>query len=349
MRADRLLSIVLLLNARGRLTARQLAEELGVSERTIYRDVEALSLSGVPICTQTGQDGGLFLDEGYRVTLTGLNADQVRALFASSAAGPLRDLGLAGAHQDSQLKLLAALPAAQRAEAERVRKRIYIDPTLWFHASEGLPFIQELQRAVWEDRRVRIEYHAVETDWRQRELDAYGLVAKAGIWYFVGRKEDGEWRSYRIGRLRRVEVLEACFDRDSGFDLTDFWREACAVFERESATRAPVCVATLRVHRSADWYFPSFFEGRYERVGATDADGWASLRVTFSSLDEARTRVLGLGTAVEVLDPPELELGVLDLARSIVDRQTRGARKDERTKNGERRATRFDGPFEPRR
>ncbi len=332
MRADRLLSIVLLLNARGRLTARQLADELNVSERTIYRDVEALSLSGVPICTQTGQEGGLFLDEGYRVTLTGLNGDQVRALFASSGAGPLKDLGLAGAHQDSQLKLLAALPASQRAEAERVRQRVYIDPTPWFQASEGLPFIQEIQHAVWQDRRVRIEYHAVDTDWQMRELDAYGLVAKANVWYFIGRKPNGDWRSYRIGRLRRVEILGETFERDPDFDLVAFWREACAVFERESTTRVALCVATLRVHRSADWYFPGFFEGRYERLDDTDRDGWSTLRVTFSSQDEARTRVLGLGTTVEILDPPALEREVLELAQEIVKRgpvADRGSAKDD--------------------
>lgn len=321
MRADRLLSLVLLLNARGRLTARQLATELHVSERTIYRDVEALSLAGVPICTLAGQDGGLFLDEGYRVTLTGLNADQVRALFAASGAGPLGDLGLAGAHADSQLKLLAALPTSQRAEAERVRQRIYIDPALWFQSSEGLPFIQDLQRAVWEDRRVRIEYHAVETAWRARELDAYGLVAKANVWYLVGRKPDGEWRSYRIGRLRGVEVLETTFERDPAFDLVAFWREACAIFERDSTTRVPPCVATLRVHQTGDWYFPGFLEGRYRRLTDPDSDGWSTLQVTFASRDEARTRILGLGTAVDVIDPPDLGDDVREIARAIVERR----------------------------
>ncbi len=321
MRADRLLSIVLLLNARGRLTARQLAAELHVSERTIYRDVEALSLAGVPICTLAGPDGGLFLDEGYRVTLTGLNADQVRALFAASGAGPLGDLGLAGAHADSQLKLLAALPATQRAEAERVRQRIYIDPTLWFQSSEGLPFIQDLQRAVWEDRRVRIEYHAVETAWRPRELEAYGLVAKANVWYFIGRKPDGDWRSYRLGRLRNVEVLGARFDRDPAFDLVAFWRSACAMFEREATTRVPPCVATLRVHVTGDWYFPGFLEGRYRRLTDPDATGWSTLQVTFASRDEARARILGLGTSVAVIDPPDLGEEVRDIARAIVERR----------------------------
>lgn len=320
MRADRLLSIVLLLNARGRLTARQLADELAVSERTIYRDLEALNIAGVPVYTQAGPEGGIFLDEHYRITLTGLNNAQVRALFVSSGVGPLSDLGLEHAHHDSQLKLFAALSTAQRAEAERMRQRIYIDPSLWFQATEGLAYIQDLQRAVWEDRRVRIEYHAVETDWLSRDLDAYGLVAKANIWYLVGRKPDGAWRSYRIGRLRRVDVLEQRFERDPEFDLIAYWREACTAFERESVTRVPVCTATLRVHKSADWYFPGFFEGRYERLTAVDIDGWSVLRVTFASQDEARTRVLGLGTAVEVVEPNELRREVLDTARAILAR-----------------------------
>ncbi len=323
MRADRLLSIVLLLNARGRLTARQLAGELAVSERTIYRDLEALNIAGVPVYTQAGPDGGIFLDEHYRVTLTGLNNTQVRALFVASGVGPLGDLGLEHAHQDSRLKLFAALSTAQRAEAERMRQRIYIDPTLWFQAPEGLANIQELQRAVWEDLRVRIEYHAVETDWRSRELDAYGLVAKANVWYLIGRKPDGAWRSYRIGRLRQVDVLGQRFERDPEFDLIAYWREACAAFEREAVTRVPVCLTTLRVHQSADWYFPGFFEGRYERLTGVDADGWSILRVTFASQDEARTRVLGLGTAVEVIEPVELGQAVLAMAQAVAARAQR--------------------------
>ncbi|HRF50781.1 MAG TPA: WYL domain-containing protein [Anaerolineales bacterium] len=326
MRADRLLSIVLLLNARGRQTARGLASELGVSERTVYRDIEALSVAGVPIYTQAGPEGGVFLDEHYRVTLTGLNPDQVRALFVSSAVGPLRDLGLANAHQDSQLKLFAALSAAQRAEAERMRQRIYIDPTLWFQVAEGLDFMPELQRAVWEDRRIVVEYHAVESDWRRRELDAYGLVAKANVWYVIGRKSDGAWRSYRVGRLRAVEVLEARFERDPGFDLMAYWREACGAFERESLERYPTYTATLRVHADADWYFPGFFEGRYTRLSAADATGWSTLRVTFNSADDARTRLLGLGTAVEVVEPAELARAVLETARAIVARGEHASR-----------------------
>ncbi|MBL8093718.1 MAG: WYL domain-containing protein [Anaerolineales bacterium] len=320
MRADRLLSIVLLLNARGRLTARQLADELGVAERTIYRDLEALNIAGVPVYTQAGPEGGIFLDEHYRISLTGLNPAQVRALFVASGVGPLNDLGLANAHQDSQLKLFAALSTAQRAEAERMRQRIYIDPTLWFQAPEGLAHIQELQRAVWEDRRVRVEYHAVETDWRVRDLDAYGLVAKANIWYLIGRKPDGAWRSYRIGRLRQVEVFDERFERDPEFDLITYWRAAATAFERESVTRVPACTATLRVHRSVDWYFPGFFEGRYERLTDADAEGWSTMRVTFASQDEARTRVLGLGTAVVVVEPAALGREVLDTARAILAR-----------------------------
>ena len=158
MRADRLLSLMLLLQAKGQMTAGQLADELHVSERTIYRDVEALSLAGIPIFTQDGRGGGIGLDVDYRVSLTGLNKQEVQALFVSGAMMPVDELGLAQANETILLKLLASLPSLHRAEAERVRQRIYIDPHDWFGEKPSSPFLHQIQEAVLADTILGMRY-----------------------------------------------------------------------------------------------------------------------------------------------------------------------------------------------
>jgi predicted DNA-binding transcriptional regulator YafY len=158
MRADRLISMMLMLSNRDRMTAAELADALEVSERTIYRDIEALSMAGVPVYTQSGPSGGLFLDEHYRVSLTNLSQTEMQTLFIAGAAEPLRDLGLDRKAEDAALKLLAALPTRQRDDAERLRQRVFLDPSGWYPAEEGLPHLPALQRAVWEDHPVTITY-----------------------------------------------------------------------------------------------------------------------------------------------------------------------------------------------
>lgn len=233
MRADRLLSLMLLLQTKGRQTALDLSEQLEVSLRTIYRDLDALSGAGIPVYTQSGPNGGVFLDEHYRVSLNGLSREDVQALFLISEAGPLKDIGLG--KSDTLLKLFAALPSVHRDEVERLRQRLYIDPANWFQMPETLPFLPLLQRAVWEDRLVRICYQPVEGGRIDRMVEAYGLVAKANIWYLIGKKtETGEFRNFRIKRLGDVDLCEARFKRDAAFDLGKYWAESCAAYERDS-------------------------------------------------------------------------------------------------------------------
>ncbi|MBZ0287993.1 MAG: HTH domain-containing protein, partial [Anaerolineae bacterium] len=165
MRADRLISLMLLLHARGRMTAQTLAQQLEVSERTIYRDVDALGAAGVPIYVQPGVNGGIFLDEHYRISLTGLTRAEVQSLFVSSSTPPLADLGLDNAVQATLLKLFAALPLPHQAEVERLRSRFHIDPANWFQVIEPSDTFPLLQQAVWEDRAVSIRYQVVEGEW----------------------------------------------------------------------------------------------------------------------------------------------------------------------------------------
>ena len=319
MRADRLLSLILLLHARGRMTAGDLAAQLEVSERTIYRDLDALSGAGIPVYAQAGVNGGVFLDEHYRLSLTGLSRSEAQALFVSSDAGPLKDLGLGRAAEDTLLKIFAALPFAQRTDVERMRQRFHIDPANWFQVVEPSPFLALLQQAVWEDRRVSVAYQPVEGELSQRQIEAYALVAKANIWYLVGRKQDGEMHSYRVARFKTVTLLDSQFERQSDFDLAGYWKESCRIFEQRSLEMSPPYTALLRVHPAALWYFPGFMEGRYRQIGAPDEDGWYRLRVTFASRDDARMRVLGLGTHAMVVEPEDLQQTVLETARAIVD------------------------------
>src|SRR5688500_5367640 len=158
MRADRLISMILTLHAKGRMTANDLAVQMEVSDRTIYRDLEALGAAGIPVYTQPGQNGGIFLDEDYRVALTSLSIPEVRALFVSSGSSPLADLGLARPAEHTMLKLMAALPYRQRTEAQRMRQRFHIDPRNWFQVVELSPYLPLLQQAVWEDCVITVDY-----------------------------------------------------------------------------------------------------------------------------------------------------------------------------------------------
>lgn len=319
MRADRLLSLLLLLHTRRRTTARELARRLEVSERTIYRDLDALSAAGVPVYAVGGPGGGIFLDEQYRVTLTGLSATELLALFAPSEGGPLQDLGLGRAAP--LLKLLAALPVAQRSEVERMRQRLYVDPANWFQLVEPLPMLATLQQAVWEDRQIEVVYRPVDGTSRERVLDAYALVAKANIWYLVAKPPEVPvtgMRTYRVARLQRVTLREQHFSRDPIFDVEVFWHAACAQFEREAHERTPPCLVTLRVHPDVVWYFAGYLEGMYTWLDEANADGWRTARVEFPSFDEARMRVLDLGSYVEVLEPTALREAVISTARAIL-------------------------------
>lgn len=322
MRADRLLSLMLMLAARGRLTAGELATRLEVSERTIYRDVDALSSAGIPVYTQSGVNGGVFLDEHYRVSLTGFSRADIQALFVADNARPLADLGLA--REATMLKLFAALPLIQRREVERARQRLYIDPTNWFQIVEASPVLPILQQAVWEDRRVEVIYQAVEGHASARTLDAYGLVAKANIWYLVARKavgdSAGEMRNYRVARLSEVLLCDSYFERDPDFDLPSYWKDSCAQFERISMETNPPYVVTLRIDPALFWYFPGYLQGRYEVLATDDdAEGWITLQVVFDSLEHARTQVLGFGTHAIALEPRELHESVLATAEAILE------------------------------
>lgn len=305
MRADRLVSIMLLLQSRGKLTAQTLADELSVSRRTILRDVDALSFAGVPIYTDGGHGGGISLDENYRTTLTGLNEREVRALFIAENTQFLSDIGLDEATRGLRRKLSAALPPEQQSVAERVRQRIYIDPSWWWQEEQPLPFWKELETAVFEDRQIRVEYETHHGQVAERILEPYSLVAKASHWYLIAR-HGADFRMYRATRLRVVQVLDAHFNRDPGFDLVAYWHKHAQEFRQSLAEYT----FTLQVHPDRQSFIDSIVPGRYKVVDTDRITGWLTLRFQIESFDLAKMLVFGLGSKATIMDPPDLREAV---------------------------------------
>jgi predicted DNA-binding transcriptional regulator YafY len=304
MRASRLVSLLLLLQSRGGQTAAELARELEVSVRTIHRDVDALSASGVPIYADRGPHGGIRLVDGYRTRLTGMTADEAEALFLSGLPGPAAELGLGTVVAAARLKVLAALPTELRARASRLVERFHLDAAAWYHADEPVPLLGPLSEAVWESQRIQIAYDRGDKT-VDRILEPLGLVLKAGVWYLVAGA-DGQPRTYRVSRVAGVTDLGERFDRPPGFDLAAFWTEASAAYERDT----PRIVVKLRIAPSRLSRLRGVIAERpfdtIERLDEADHDGWQRIRVTLDWPNEVVEQILAVGPECELLEPVEL-------------------------------------------
>jgi predicted DNA-binding transcriptional regulator YafY len=320
MRADRLLSILLLLQARGRMTAADLAKEMEVSERTIYRDVDALSVAGVPIYGERGPEGGYALLDSYRTTLTGLTAGEVRALFMLSVPAPLAELGVDRELRTALRKLAAVLAGAHHGDEERVRQRIHLDATWWSREVEPVPHLTTVHEAVWQDRKLYVRYRQVfgTPAVIERQVDPYGLVAKAGIWHLVCARNE-RIRVHRISRLLDVRACEATFERPADFDLAAFWKAWCARTEQERSGYAVRVRVAPDLIESLPHYFGAHIRAAIARAEPPDEAGWIELELQFENMWAARDRLLGFGRAIEVLAPEPLRLSLVDFARQIVD------------------------------
>ncbi|QBD77530.1 WYL domain-containing protein [Ktedonosporobacter rubrisoli] len=218
MRADRLISLLLLLQTRGRMTAQALAENLEVSERTIYRDIEALSFAGIPLYTERGPGGGCELLDGYQTRLTGLTEPEVRALFLLDISISLADLGLDQAREDALLKISAALPAPSREQATQMRQRIYLDTRQPTHPRLETSHLKLIQEAIWHDYTLHLTYRGSPS----RFIDPYGLVRQGGTWYLVG-SSSGTMQVVCITHIQAAELTEQHFSRPTDFDLATYW------------------------------------------------------------------------------------------------------------------------------
>ena len=327
MRASRLVSILLLLQVHGQLPAPELARRLEVSVRTIYRDLDALGEAGVPVFARAGSGGGFGLLEGYRTRLTGLNAEEARALFLAGVPGPAGELGLGTALAAAQLKLLAALPAELRAGAGRARERFHLDAPRWFEREDdaGHVHLAAIASAVWEDRLLRLAYRRDGALPTVRAVEPLGLVLKAGVWYLVARLPGREEpHVYRVSRVDAALPLEERFARPSGFDLAAYWSGWASAFES----------SLPRVHLPARLAPDSVEAARAVaievQVGAPLPDGRLPATLTFERMEHALGAFLSLGAGAEVLAPPELRERVAEAARSTVRRYARTATLDPR-------------------
>jgi predicted DNA-binding transcriptional regulator YafY len=310
--------MVMLLQSRGSMTARDLAAELEVSERTIYRDLTALSAAGIPIYTERGPGGGVRLVEEYRTTLTGLTPDETRALFMMSIPAPLAQLGLDADFKAALLKLSASLPETRRADESRTRQRILLDSSWWFQSGQEVPCLQTIQQALWQDRplRITVRWDFFKTEFEQ-QAEPYGLVAKANIWHLVyGR--GGTPHVVRVSQITRADLLPGLFTRPPDFDLASFWEGWCRDYESQPPFRARVRVAPEALPHLAE-HIGDRARGGLSQFTPPDEDGWVTLDLPFESFFAARTRLLGLGRAVKVLEPESLRKSLVDFAEQVVE------------------------------
>lgn len=315
MRADRLISIMLLLQTHNRITTRELARRLEVSDRTIHRDMDALTSAGIPVYSTMGAHGGWSVLNGFRTSVPGLSELEMRALLVSSSPLLLTDLGLKEAADTAMLKLIAALPAIYHRQAEQEHLQIYLDSSGWFQSEESVPHLQTIHAAIRARQRLSIRYARGDGSIVDRLTEPLGLVAKAGIWYFMAGVEDSI-RSYRVSRVEQAIVTGERFEPPPDFDLREAWEESMASL-RANLPQYPV---TIRV--SPDAIEEAHNVGRYasvEHAYPPDEDGWIRMMLRFEVVEEAMQYVLRLSPKAEALEPAELRERIIAVARSTVD------------------------------
>jgi predicted DNA-binding transcriptional regulator YafY len=293
------------------MSAQALAQTLEVSVRTVYRDIDQLSASGVPVWSEIGRGGGFQLQDGWRTRLDGLTAPEARAVFLAGLPGPARELGLGEAMASAQLKLMAALPEGWREDARRVSSRFHLDPIDWYRSAAPADHLAAVAQAVWEERRLAIRYDS----WKgvvEREVDPLGLVLKAGTWY-VAARASAKVRTYRLSSIQRLELKDERFLRPRDFTLADYWRESTERFEAELYTGTATLRASPRGLRLLQHFTPQVAEAAARSVGAPDAQGWREVTIPIESVEHAADQLLRLGADAQVLSPAPLRRRVAEL------------------------------------
>jgi predicted DNA-binding transcriptional regulator YafY len=317
MRASRLVSILLLLQTRGRLTAQELADALEVSVRTVYRDMESLAAAGVPLYGEAGHDGGYRLVDGYRTRLTGLTAGEADSLFLTGMPSAAADLGLGASVTAAQLKLMAALPAELRDRAGRVAERFHLDAPSWYRDADSSPHLVAVAEAVWNERAIRIHY----LRWAKpqevtRVVQPYGLVLKAGRWYLVAAAGNTT-RTYRVSRIVDVQPLDVTFERDLRFDLASYWQQYLRNFdERRHVDHAVVRLSPDALARLPEVAEPSVVDAA--RCSAEpDEQGWLRVTIPVEEPSQALSELFRLAPDIEVLSPGHLRAQMIETLQSL--------------------------------
>ncbi|WP_219472197.1 helix-turn-helix transcriptional regulator [Nonomuraea rhizosphaerae] len=321
MRASRLVSLLLLLQTRGRMTAHELAERLEVSVRTIYRDVESLHTAGIPLYGDAGPNGGYQLLDGYRTRLTGLTTDEAESLFLAGLPGPAAELGLGAVVTAAQLKLMAALPVELRDRAGRIQERFHLDAPTWYRDPEPVTHLPAVAAAVWNERVLQVRYRRWKAPQEvERRLEPYGLVVKAGTWYLVARCGE-HVRTYRVSQILGLHPLEERFTRPDGFDLAAYWQEYLAEFEeRLRWGEAVVRLSPRGLTLLANLMTPGVVAAARQSAQPPDDEGWTRVTVPIESVGHALGEFLRLGAEAEVLAPAELRELMASTARRLSQR-----------------------------
>jgi predicted DNA-binding transcriptional regulator YafY len=316
MRASRLLSILMLLQTRGRMTAEALAEEFEVSIRTIYRDIDQLSAAEVPVYADRGPNGGFELLDGYRTKLTGLSPSEAATLFLAGLPGPAAELGLADILTTAQLKLTAALPEGARATAKRVSARFHLDPVGWFRGSEDARLLPTIANAVWSETWISVRYKRY-TGIVSRKLRPLGLVLKGGVWYIVALAGE-QARTYRVSNIVELTETQERFERPKDFDLVRFWSNASRAYEvglyRGKATLRVSPLGMMKL----DQLGSAVAEAAAQTASAPDAEGWVRVVIPIERSQQAAADLIRLGLDVEVLEPLELRDRLVELAGEVL-------------------------------
>lgn len=315
MRASRLLTILMRLQLRGRISAVDLARDLEVSVRTIYRDVDQLSAAGVPIFSERGRNGGFELHEGYRTNLTGLTESEAEALLLAGIGAAAADLGIGEAAATARLKMLASLPPALGASALRVGTRFHLDPAAWYSQGQAPESLPLLASAVWNDLCVRFTYQS----WKgevSRRAEPWGLVTKGGAWYLVAAV-DGVPRTYRVSSIRDLEVLEATFERSTKFDLKTYWSSWIDDFEaRLFVEQAVVQLSPIGLRRLQE-VSPKAAAGAAISARPVNESGWIEAEIPIESIEFSAQQLLRLGREIIVLSPVALRRALALQVRTI--------------------------------
>ena len=317
MRASRLLSIQMLLQTRGRMSAQVLARELEVSVRTLHRDVDQLSAAGVPIYASRGRTGGFQLQEGWKTSLTGLTPAESQAVFLSGLAGPAAQLGLGREVESAKLKLLTSLPAAARADAQRVSSRLHLDPVDWYREARPVPYLGVVAEAVWAGQRLALRYES----WRAtatRTVNPLGLVLKAGEWYLVAGI-GMEPRTFRISNVLHAALIEKPIQNPRNFALAAYWDASIKRFERDLYKAEAVLLATPAGLIGLSHLSNTVAKAAAGASASRRADGRARARIPIESIENATGQLLRLAPEVEVLAPPALRDAIVARVRRAAE------------------------------
>ncbi|MFD2042914.1 helix-turn-helix transcriptional regulator [Ornithinibacillus salinisoli] len=315
MRGDRLVSILLLLQSHGRMTAKELAEKLEVSERTIYRDMDALSGTGIPVFAERGKNGGWSLLDDYKTDLTGLKGSEIRALFVSPSTQLLDDLGMTRTSEEARNKLIASLPSIYRENAKDVWHRIHIDTSSWRNQKERIDSFEVLKNAIWIDNKLKILYQRADGRMDERIVQPLGLVAKGNLWYFIAAKENGDIRNYRASRIQYATPTHETFERPENFNLAHYWSSSTKAF----IEKLPTYEVRVEVTRSIlpRLKFSSRFVSQIDIENRSEEE-WIPVKLSFDTEEEAKGYILGFADQIKVIEPEELHNKILKMAEATV-------------------------------